>query len=112
METNNSYTKPGVDAKRDAVGVLSGDKRLKSETNYRHPEDTDKICLSCKFYEKAGESESSCSRVVGIVKAEDVCDLWGQGPDSTKLDEVSRKELPTTAQVVIKLQNARAATGA
>lgn len=56
-----------------------GTKRTPSDVDYKPAsDDSKKRCHECRNYEKYGEPESSCSEVVGIVKAEGICDLFIQ----------------------------------
>ena len=76
----NSFSKgPDYSAKRDTAAVLSGEKKTFSEAHYRPAsQDGKKRCHECKFYQKPGQAESDCAKVIGVIKAEGVCDLWSQ----------------------------------
>lgn len=70
---------PDFSAKNDTVAVLRGDKKTPTSVDYRAASvDSKKRCHECKFYSKYGSPESDCDKVVGVVKAEGVCDLFAQ----------------------------------
>ena len=56
-----------------------GTKRTPTEADYKPAsEDSKKRCHECRNYGRPGEPESDCGVVVGIVKAEGVCDMFTQ----------------------------------
>lgn len=65
-------------ARRLAVGQRLAGKKTKEAANYRPQNnmETTETCNECKHYEKPGEKYSSCRKVVGLVKGDDVCDLY------------------------------------
>lgn len=74
---------PDYSAKNDTKAVFSGRKVLRSEANYRPAkEDSFKQCSECEYYENPGQPKSSCAKVVGVIDAEGVSDLFRerQGP--------------------------------
>lgn len=77
-----SFTKaPDYSAKADTVSVLKGEKKVPNDpdVDYRPASYTSKDrCSECEFYKRVGQSESDCEKIVGIVKAEGVCDLFKQ----------------------------------
>lgn len=84
-------------ARDDTAAVLKGEKKVPSDVDYRPaPFGSSKQCHECKFYTKFGESESDCKRVVGVVRAEGLCDIWekrteepsGEGPKTTVVIDV------------------------
>lgn len=81
MRKRKSFAKaPDFAAKNDAVAMLKGEKKGPSEVDYRPASRESKDrCSECISYKRKGQSESDCDRVVGIVKAEGVCDLFKQG---------------------------------
>lgn len=80
MKTRKSNTRgPDYSAKRDTEAILSGQKKTPSEADYKPATaDAKQRCHECKSYSKFGEPESDCKKVVGIVKAEGICDLFSQ----------------------------------
>lgn len=80
MRRRNSLSKaPDYSAKGDTASLLKGLKRTPSDVDYKPAsDDSTKRCHECKNYGKPGQPESDCKRVVGIVKAEGVCDLFAQ----------------------------------
>lgn len=95
QKPRTSFTRgPDYSAKQDAVGLLRGNKKTPSEADYKPAtDDSKKRCHECRNYGKPGESESDCGVVVGIVKAEGVCDMWTQRP----------YDAPSTTEIVIKV---------
>jgi len=72
--------RPGEDRRAVVAGVLAG-KISKEQAKYRQAMDeaeNKKSCSECQNYEVAGQMNSSCVRVAGIVQADDICDLWVQ----------------------------------
>lgn len=70
---------PDYSGKRDTEAYLKGSKKSPSEVDYKPAsEDSKKRCHECMNYGKPGEPEADCGVVVGIVKAEGVCDLFAQ----------------------------------
>lgn len=66
--------------RRAAVaGRLSG-KKTKEEANYRPHDNADSkdSCFDCQSYLDVGKPQSACSKVAGIMSAEDTCDLWSE----------------------------------
>lgn len=56
-----------------------GTKRTPTDVDYKPAsDDSKKRCHECMNYGKYGEPEADCGVVVGIVKAEGVCDLFTQ----------------------------------
>lgn len=80
MKKRTSFSKaPDYSAKRETEAVLRGDKKTPNEVDYKPvPTDSRKRCSECVSYLRVGQSESDCSKVIGIVKAEGTCDLWAQ----------------------------------
>lgn len=78
MKKRTSFAKaPDFSAKRDTESVLKGEKKVPTEVDYRQaPVDSKERCHECSFYNKPGSSESDCAKVVGVVRAEGVCDLF------------------------------------
>lgn len=81
MRKRTSFSKaPDFSAKRDTESVLKGEKKVPTEVDYRQaPVDSKERCHECLHYSKPGSSESDCAKVVGVVRAEGVCDLFKQG---------------------------------
>lgn len=70
---------PDLSGKNDTLAYLRGDKKTPTEADYRQaPVDSKARCHECQSYQKPGQGESDCARVVGVVKAEGVCDLFSQ----------------------------------
>lgn len=63
--------------KREVSDRLNG-KKSKEEVNYRPQRnlEVEESCFECRYYVSTGKSESACEKVAGIVRAEDVCDLF------------------------------------
>lgn len=58
---------------------LQNSKKTFSEAHYVPAgQDSKKRCHECKFYEHPGNKESSCAKVIGVVSADGVCDLFSQ----------------------------------
>lgn len=78
---DSSAKGPDYSAKMDTVAYLKGEKKVPNdpEVDYRQaPYAAKQRCSECKSYKRIGQSESDCEKVVGIVKAEGVCDLFEQ----------------------------------
>lgn len=75
-----SFTKaPDYSTRADVAAVVSGSKKTPTEADYKPAsDDSKKRCHECANYGKPGEPEADCSKIVGIVKAEGVCDLFSQ----------------------------------
>jgi len=70
---------PDYSAKRDTEDVLSGKKKTPSEADYKPASNnSNQRCHECMNYGKPGEPVSDCGVVIGIVKAEGVCDMFCQ----------------------------------
>jgi hypothetical protein len=70
-----------------------GTKRTPSEADYKPAsDDSKKRCHECKNYGKYGEPEADCGIVIGIVKAEGVCDMFTQ------------REYTSNQQIVIEVR--------
>lgn len=72
-------TRPGEVRRRDVVARLGGEKISKELANYREGSDVKdgKVCFECEHYEATdGADTSSCRRVLGVVEARDLCDLF------------------------------------
>lgn len=68
-------TRPGEVRRRDVAARLAGEKLTKELANYRVGKGQ-KVCLECEYYENPESDTSPCSRVVGSVDANNVCDLF------------------------------------
>lgn len=85
MVTTNSQrwkakNKPRAGEERRAVvaGKIAG-KVSKDGANYRQAMDeakTGESCAECKNFLKKGSIHSDCSKVAGIIEANDYCDLF------------------------------------
>lgn len=80
LPRRNSLSRgPDYSGKSDVRAVLSGQKKTPSEADYKPAsDDSKKRCHECANYGKPGEPEADCGVVVGIVKAEGVCDMFTQ----------------------------------
>lgn len=80
MKKRTSFSKaPDFSAKRDTEAVLRGEKKTPTEADYRQaPVDSKNRCHECQHYNKPGSSESDCSKVIGVVRAEGTCDLFAK----------------------------------
>jgi len=67
-------------AKTDTAQYLAGDKKTKSEVDYRPNNSASRSCGTCANYENPGSDSSSCGKVTGIVQSSAVCDLWAEKP--------------------------------
>ncbi len=74
---------PDYSAKQQVKEMLS--KKSKEETDYKPASmGSEKRCHECANYMKPGQSESDCRKVIDIVVADGVCDLWQQRDYSEK----------------------------
>lgn len=66
------------EVRRDYVKDRLSGKSAKEGVNYRQQQDltSKKSCAECENYESPGFPKSSCSKVSGIVKHSDICDLY------------------------------------
>lgn len=80
LRSRNSLAKaPDYSAKQATEQYLSGQKKTWSEVHYLPAsEDSAKRCHECAYYLKPGQPESDCAKVIDVVKAEGVCDLFTQ----------------------------------
>lgn len=102
------YNEPST--KKDARQVLAGEKSLKSEVHYRpQSEDSEKVCFECINYCNRGEPQGECDKVVGLVTAGWVCDLWQQAPPDADGDNDGDEKSPIV-QVLINLGQGRQGT--
>ena len=68
-----------VAGSKDVMSLLSGKKKTPSDADYKPASsDSTKRCHECMNYGKPGAPESDCGVVIGIVKAEGVCDMFAQ----------------------------------
>ena len=70
-------------AKTQTVAALQGNKKVKSEVNYRPGNNEAKICHSCSSYENPSADKSPCRKVIGIVDSSAVCDIWSTRNEQT-----------------------------
>lgn len=49
-------------------------KQSKASVNYRHAEGR-KLCRNCRYSYSDGD-ERRCMKVKGVIRPDDVCDLW------------------------------------
>lgn len=66
-----------IGRKKEVADRLNG-KKSKEEANYRPQRNAESVksCFDCSYYTNEGEPQSACTKVAGIVEAEDICDLW------------------------------------
>lgn len=102
MRRRNSLSKaPDYSTKRDVADLASGKKKSFEEVNYLPASDgSKKRCHECANYLKPGQAESDCAKVISIVKAEGVCDLFKQRDYH---DDVEPEPKPTPTEIVIRL---------
>lgn len=50
-------------------------KFSKEEANYRAGKDKI-VCFECRYYLNPGQESSNCSKVAGLIEAQDVCDYF------------------------------------
>lgn len=90
-----SFTKgPDLTGKLDTLAFLRGEKKTPTEADYRQaPVDSKARCHECQSYQKPGQSESDCAKVVGVVRAEGTCDLFSERttpvPSETRSTEIT-----------------------
>lgn len=70
-------------SKSQTVAALQGNKKVKSEVNYRVGNNEAKICHTCTSYENPSADKSPCRKVIGIVESSATCDLWASGNEQT-----------------------------
>ena len=70
-------------AKSQTVAALQGNKKVKTDVNYRIGNNEAKICHTCSSYENPSADKSPCRKVIGIVESHGVCDLWGTRNEQT-----------------------------
>lgn len=91
---------PDYSTKRDTIAFLKREKQSPSDVDYKPAsDDSKKRCHECVNYGKYGQPEADCKKVVGIVKAEGVCDLFRQ----RKYDDDEVGTTPT--EVVISVRH-------
>lgn len=91
---------PDYSGKAETLAFLRKEKKGQEEADYRPASgDSKKRCHECASYQKPGDKESSCAKVIGVVVAEGVCDLWTQRDYSS--DPVGTKKPPT--EITIRL---------
>lgn len=87
-------------SKFDARGVLMGERKLKSEANYRVADgDSLKRCSECLYYVSPGQPQSDCEKVVGQVESFGTCDLWTENPTPPG-DREEINETPTVSVTI------------
>lgn len=70
---------PDYSAKNDAKALIRGEKKTFDEVHYQPAgEDSKRRCHECVSYLKPGQQQSDCAKVISVVQAEGVCDLWKQ----------------------------------
>lgn len=91
FQRRNSLSKaPDYSAKQDTRDVLSGKKKTWPEVEYSPAKQDDpKRCHECVNYLKPGQEKSDCAKVVGVIQAAGVCNLWKQREYNDRPDEAA-----------------------
>lgn len=68
---------PSYRAKNDVKAMLTGEKKSQTEVNYMQaPYGSKNRCSECEYYCEPTQKDSPCSKVVGVISADGICDLY------------------------------------